>query len=51
LVHEASQGALREVDRVATACLKLAARRKLRVIDRDVVARVQKAEPSSDESE
>jgi type II secretory pathway predicted ATPase ExeA len=51
LVHEASQGALREVDRVATACLKLAARRKLRVVDRDVVARVQKAEPTADDSE
>jgi type II secretory pathway predicted ATPase ExeA len=40
LVHEQAQGRLREVDRLCTDALKLAARRKLRVIDRELVAKV-----------
>lgn len=40
LVHEQAQGRLREVDRLCTDALKLAARRKLRVIDRELVATV-----------
>ncbi len=40
LVHEQAQGRLRELDRICTDALKLAARRKLRVIDRELVVRV-----------
>jgi len=48
LMHEASRGHLRDLDRVATACLKLAHKRKLRIVDRDIVVRVQQAEPLDD---
>jgi hypothetical protein len=45
LVHEQAQGRLREIDRLCTDALKLAARRKLRVIDREIIARVLAAHP------
>ena len=48
LMHEASRGHLRDLDRIATACLKLAHKKKLRIVDRDVVVRVQHAEPLDD---
>ena len=48
LIHEASRGHLRDLDRIATACLKLAQKRKLRIVDRDIVVRVQQAEPLDD---
>ena len=51
LLHESSQGALRDVDRAATACLKLAARRKLRMIDRELVVRVQQSDPAFDDAD
>lgn len=40
LIHEQSQGRLRDTDRIATDALKLGARRKLKTIDRELVARV-----------
>ena len=40
LIHEQAQGRLRDTDRVATDALKLAARRKLKTIDRELVIRV-----------
>lgn len=40
LIHEHAQGRLRDTDRIATDALKLGARRKLRLIDRELVARV-----------
>ena len=40
LLHEDSRGRLRDVDRVATDALKLAARRKLKTIDRELLTRV-----------
>jgi general secretion pathway protein A len=40
MLHEAASGALRDVDRVATAALREAARRKKKLVERDVVARV-----------
>jgi general secretion pathway protein A len=43
LLHEAAHGALREIDRVASTCLRHAARKKRKVVDRDVVTRVLKA--------
>ena len=39
-LHEISQGALREIDRLATAALREAARRKKKLIDRETVLRV-----------
>jgi type II secretory pathway predicted ATPase ExeA len=44
LLHEAAAGSLRDVDRLATAALRLAARRKRKVVERDVVARVVQAD-------
>lgn len=44
MLHEAASGALREVDRLATAALREAARRKKKIVERDVVARVVDAE-------
>lgn len=42
-LHEHSQGALREIDRLATAALRDAARRKKRLVDRDLVDRAAEA--------
>jgi len=38
-LHDLSQGALREIDRLATAALRDAARRKKKLVDRDLVVR------------
>lgn len=40
LLHEQAKGRLREIDRICTDALKLAARRKLRVIDRQLITKV-----------
>jgi general secretion pathway protein A len=40
LLHEATGGALRELDRLATACLRAAARKKRKLVDREIVSRV-----------
>ena len=42
ILHEAAGGALRDLDRLATACLRLATRKKRKAIERDVVTRVVK---------
>lgn len=42
-LHDLSLGALREIDRLATAALRDAARRKKKLVDRDVVTRVGEA--------
>lgn len=42
LLHEATAGALRDLDRIACACLRHAARKKRKTIDRDIVAAVLK---------
>jgi type II secretory pathway predicted ATPase ExeA len=42
-VHELSQGALREIDRLATAAMREATRRKKKLVDRDVLTRVAEA--------
>ena len=44
LMHEASRGHLRDLDRIATDCLKLAQKKRVRIVDRDIVARVQQAD-------
>jgi general secretion pathway protein A len=40
LIHEETHGRLRDIDRVATEALKLAARRRLHLVDRELVVRV-----------
>lgn len=42
LLHEAASGSLRDIDRLATACLRAATRRKRKIVDRDVLTRVLK---------
>jgi type II secretory pathway predicted ATPase ExeA len=42
-LHEQSQGALREIDRLATAALREAARRQKKLVEREVVSRVAEA--------
>jgi general secretion pathway protein A len=44
LLHEAAAGGLRDIDRVATLALRLAARRKRKVVERDLIARVMQTE-------
>jgi general secretion pathway protein A len=44
MVHEAATGALRDIDRLATAALREAARKKKKLVERDLVARVLDAE-------
>ena len=43
-------GALRDLDRIATACLRAAARKKRKAVDRDVVSRVLKTLAPEDRS-
>jgi len=40
LIHEAALGSMRDTDRLATAALREAARRKRKLVERDAVARV-----------
>lgn len=42
MLHEATCGSLRDVDRIATAALRMASRRKKRLVERDVIAKVAK---------
>jgi general secretion pathway protein A len=44
MLHEAASGALRDVDRLATNALREAARKKKKLVERDVLARVLDAE-------
>jgi len=39
MLHEAASGALRDIDRIATAALREAARKKRKLVERDVLAR------------
>jgi len=40
MIHEAALGSLRDIDRIATAALREAARRKRKLVERDATARV-----------
>jgi len=44
LLHEAAAGSLRDIDRIATAALRLAARRKRKHVERDTLARIVQAD-------
>lgn len=43
LLHEATSGSMREIDRIASASLREAARKKRRLVERDLVARAIEA--------
>lgn len=40
ILHEATSGGLRDIDRIATECLRRAAKRKLKAVDRQLVQEV-----------
>jgi type II secretory pathway predicted ATPase ExeA len=44
MLHEATLGALRDIDRLATAALRETARKKRKLVERDVIARVVEAD-------
>jgi len=44
MLHEATRGAMREIDRLATAALREAARKRRRLVERDVLARILDAD-------
>ena len=48
LLHEAALGSMRDLDRLATAALREAARRKKKLVERDTVARVIDADLAAD---
>ena len=48
MLHEAASGALRDVDRLATAALREAARRKKKLVERDTLARVVDTAPGDE---
>lgn len=50
ILHEATGGALRDLDRLATACLRAATRKKRKSVERDIVSRLVKASSSTEPS-
>ncbi len=44
ILHEATLGQLRDIDRIATNALRIAARRKLTIVDRELLERVLEAD-------
>ena len=46
MLHEAALGSLRDVDRVATAALKNACRKRRKLVERDVIERLLDGDPS-----
>jgi len=44
MLHEATNGGFREIDRIATAALRTAARRRKKLVERDTIAHVIEAE-------
>jgi len=49
MLHESASGSLRQLDRLATTALRLAARRKKKLVERDVVARVAEGDADPEE--
>lgn len=45
MLHEAAGSSLRDTDRLATAALRAAARRKKKLVERDILSRILQAEP------
>jgi general secretion pathway protein A len=48
MLHEASSGALRDIDRIATCALREAARKKRKLVERDVITKILATEPKSE---
>jgi general secretion pathway protein A len=48
MLHEAASGTLRDIDRLSTTALREAARRKKKLVERDVVARVVDAQGAAE---
>ena len=48
MLHEATRGAMRDIDRIATAALRQAAQRGRRLVERDVLARVLDSDDGRD---
>ena len=44
ILHEAAGSSLRDTDRIATAALRTAARKKKKIVERDVLSRILQAE-------
>lgn len=49
MLHEAATGSLRQLDRLATSALRLAARRKKKLVERDVIARIVESDAGPEE--
>ena len=49
IIHEATGGAMRDVDRIATSAMRAAARKKKKLVERDVVAQAVEAETNGRE--
>ena len=47
MLHEAASGALRDIDRLATSALREATRRKKKLVERDILARILDAEAAT----
>ncbi len=47
MLHEATAGSLRDIDRIATSALRAAARRKRKSVEREVLGRILQAEPGA----
>ena len=50
MLHEAASGALRDIDRIATAALRETARKKRKLVERDTLARILDAESADGDS-
>ena len=50
MLHEAAVGALRDIDRIATAALRETARKKRKLVERDTLARILDAESTEAQS-
>ena len=51
MLHEAAGGSLRDVDRLATAALRVAAKRKKKLVEREVLAHVIDSDSREHETE
>jgi type II secretory pathway predicted ATPase ExeA len=50
MLHEAASGALRDIDRIATAALRETARKKRKLVERDTLARIVDSESADGDS-
>jgi general secretion pathway protein A len=48
LIHEATLGSMRDIDRIATATLRDAAKKKRKLVERDLASRVLSLDSRSD---